>query len=388
MQKTKVLITFVEAGLGHIVTAKSIAENLKKLYSDKLDVIEDYCYRDSEDKRLVDYEKFLVEQVKKTNRNKVNAEMQFASMAFFGDRLSLFLANDVYFNKIKKAILQHFKEKDPDVIISTHFSTSYYARCYRDKFKKSCRVITYNPDPNVHGWWDRENDLFIVNNPAALTEAIKKRKFEPERVREVPFITREDIINCNLTKTEAREKHNLPLDKFTVLLADGAYAESKLAPFTDELLKSEKEMVILPAVCKNEKLMEKYSALADKQPANIVLRPIGFRMDLFEFYKAADVVITKAGPNAILDCGFMGTPIIVNYCASPVERATRDLFVNKYGIGENIENAAICREHIEELVDNPEHLKPFIENCTKIFDQNNDGGKAVAHTILNLINSN
>ena len=47
MKKKKVVVTFCEAGQGHIVTAQSIAESLEKKYGDKVDVVRDYIFRDS-----------------------------------------------------------------------------------------------------------------------------------------------------------------------------------------------------------------------------------------------------------------------------------------------------------------------------------------------------
>ena len=38
MKKKKVVIQFMEAGHGHIVTAEAIAECLEKKYSDKLEI--------------------------------------------------------------------------------------------------------------------------------------------------------------------------------------------------------------------------------------------------------------------------------------------------------------------------------------------------------------
>ena len=39
-RKPRILITFVEAGMGHIVSAQAISDSLKKKYGDKMEIIE------------------------------------------------------------------------------------------------------------------------------------------------------------------------------------------------------------------------------------------------------------------------------------------------------------------------------------------------------------
>ena len=81
--KKRVLITFVEAGQGHIVTAEAIANGLEKLYGDSVEVIRDYIFRDSGDKDLIKYEKFLVKEVKRSNKNPLHLGFQCVAMKLF-----------------------------------------------------------------------------------------------------------------------------------------------------------------------------------------------------------------------------------------------------------------------------------------------------------------
>ena len=59
-RKPRILITFVEAGMGHIVSAQAISDSLKKKYGDKMEIIEAYMLRDSENPVLPKFEEFLV----------------------------------------------------------------------------------------------------------------------------------------------------------------------------------------------------------------------------------------------------------------------------------------------------------------------------------------
>ena len=383
MKQPKVLVNYVEAGMGHITAAMSVADCLKKYYGEELEIKDAYLFRDSGDKMLVKFEKFLAKNTASYSKNKHLGLFHVFLMIAFGPKFTLKLIHDISFAKAKKATMEQYRKEDPDVIVTTHFSDAYYAKCYQKKYNPNCKVVTYNPDPDVHGWWYNETDCFIVNNKDAYTQALK-RKFKKENVKEVKFIVRNDIINYNLSKEECRKKHGIPNDKFIVMLNDSVYAAARLEVFTNEMLKTKKDLTIIPATCKNERLMKLYTEIKNDQPDNINLIPIGFRFDLYEFYRAADVVVAKSGPNTLLDCGFMGTPIIVNYFATPTEKYSRDLFVKTFGLGEIITDPVECRKRVEEFADNPELLKGYAENAKKNFDQKRTGGEEVAKIIYDI----
>ncbi len=380
-KKVKVLITYIEAGMGHIMSAVTISDSLRQAYGDKLEIIDDYICQNA-GKTLQNFEKSLVKSVKAYSRGRAASAFQFALLKIFGDRLARWGLYNLVWGRYKKAMIKKFRAINPDVIISTHFAVSDFAATYRDKYNPKCRVVTYNPDYNTLGFWGKRDDMFIVNNPVAYRHCLEK-KFSTEKVREVPLIARKVLKECNLTKEEARKKHNLPLDKFTVTLVDGAYGEAKLQMFTDELIKTDRPVTLLVGACKNTELYQYYENMRKQLPANITLVPLEFRMDIYEFYRASDVVITKTGASICLDCLYMQTPMIVNYCAQPIEEFNRDLFLNEYKIGEFIPNPVDCRKRIEEFVDNPRLLEPYIEN-TKRFDKNHDGSQKVADLIFDI----
>ena len=379
--KPKVLVTYLEAGMGHIMSAISISECLHQAYGDKLEIIDDYVCR-NDDKTLQKFEKSLVKSVKAYSRGRAASAFQFSLLKIFGDRLARWGLYNVVWGRYKKAMIKRFRAINPDVIISTHFAVSDFAAAYRDKYNPQCRVITYNPDYNTLGFWGKKDDMFIVNNPVAYRHCIEK-KFPPKIVHEVPFISRKVLKDCDLTKTQAREKHHLPLDRFTVTLVDGAYGAAKLRTFTDELLKTNRPITLLVGACKNTELYNYYQNLRDKLPDNITLVPLEFRMDIYEFYRASDVVITKTGASICLDCLYMNVPMIVNYCAQPIEEFNRDLFVNEYKIGEFIPDVVACRKRVEEFIDNPHLLDEYVAN-TRRFDKHNDGSQKVADLIFDI----
>ena len=93
-----------------------------------------------------------------------------------------------------------------------------------------------------------------------------------------------------------------------------------------------------------------------------------------------DLFITKAGPNAILDSVMMGTPIIADYYGSPIEKATKRLFVDTKKCGYYIKNVKDIRKKVEELARDEEQMDVLRENI-KFFDKRINGAEQIADDI-------
>lgn len=383
-KKPKVLIAYIEAGMGHIVSTKAIAEQLKNKYGDKLEIVEKNICKGNP--ILEKFEQYLINDVKKANKNSTHSDIQFMAMQIFGPQNTLKLVHNTFFAKAKKEMCKIIEQENPDLFFSTHFAPLHFACELRNTKLNDMLVATYDPDPNVHGWWDIRGDLFLVNNRFARQEAIEKNKFNPNTVKQVNFTTREMIVNCNETREQLREKLEIPKDNFTVCLADGAYATAKLKDFTNELIKSKKTITLLVIAGKNEEVYKYFrlKRIQGKIPSNITLKIYKFVNNAHELYGASNLFITKAGPNAIQDSLFMGTPVLVNFFASQVEKATMNLFCNYFKCGVKILDKIKARKQVENWIDNPEELLKMQEN-TKKLDKTKNGSEKSAEDIFRLL---
>lgn len=383
MTKQKVLMTYMESGLGHITSIKSISDNLKRLYPNEFDVVDCYIMQEDGDKTLKHFENFIIKQTKNTNKIKGYGNFVFGIINVLGKTKFMRALHRSIFAKYVNHTLKAFANHQPDIIVSTHYFMTFCALEYKKKINKNVKVVTYNPDNNVHPWWDNRNHLFIVNNENAFFEAIGKRKFNPSLVKQVFYTARDEIINANKSKEEYREELGIPKDKFCVIIADGVYALGKSKKITEALLKTDKELTIIMLAGKNQKLLRHFSDLkaSGKIKPNITLLPLGFTMEIYKYYKASDLFITKAGPNAVLDSVFMGTPVIINYYAHPIEKATTKLFINDIGVGKAIFKVKPIVKQVEYWIDNPGDLAVYAENTKKI-DKNCNGGEEAAKLIF------
>lgn len=381
--KPKVLVTYIESGFGHIMSARAIASSLKARYADKIDIVEAEIMQDDNDQTLIDFERFLTNQTKATNKYWHYGDLVFAIINL-GKTQFMKLVHHTLFQKAVNSAVEAFHIRKPDVIISTHYFVTFCAMEYKRKYcgEDDVVVVSYNPDNNVHVWWDKRSDIFITNNSRASTEAIRKRKFDYSHIRQVYFTAREEVKNFNLTKRECREKYGIPQDKFCIMIADGGYAGGKAKRYCEWIIRhSQKQLTVLFLAGKNKKLYDRFSAAALKIRKNITLIPFEFTDKAYELYAAADLFVTKAGPNSILDSLFVGTPVMVDNCPHPIERATYRLFVKTYGCGIGAFNRYKASRLIDKYADNPSLLNEMRDNIAKNIDKNNDGANQIADIV-------
>lgn len=105
-----------------------------------------------------------------------------------------------------------------------------------------------------------------------------------------------------------------------------------------------------------------------------------FLPNAHELYGAADIFLTKGGPNAVLDSIYMHTPVMINYCPHVIEAATVKVFINEHGCGESVfrKNKAIKR--IRKFIDDRTELERYEKNIDELIADGN-GSAAVADII-------
>ena len=64
-KKPRVVFTFVEAGMGHIVPATGISDAFESKYGDKCEVIRSYIFKEDEHEKLLEYQNILINDTKK-----------------------------------------------------------------------------------------------------------------------------------------------------------------------------------------------------------------------------------------------------------------------------------------------------------------------------------
>lgn len=382
--KQKILLTYVESGFGHISSMDGIYDAVLKKCSERYEIERSYILTDDGFPNLVKMNKFLINQVKNTNKIPYFGRFVFKFIRFLGGhKIIRFFHRQMAVKSFKQG-LEAFRRRNPDIIITNHYFTNLLAVEYKRRINPDVVVINYNPDPTLHSFWDKRDGLFIVNNPYARKIA-KKYRFPDSIIREVTPCVRECVQKNTLTREQLRDKFGLPQDKFTVVIADGAYMLGRGPKFAKKLIKSGLPITLCVIAGSNEQRYEQFKAIEEgraklRVPQGMTLKTYKFLPNAYELYGAADVFLTKGGPNAVLDSLYMRTPVMVNYCPHVIEAGTVKVFINSYGCGQSVFRTGKGVKFIREYMRDKTPLLAYQDNIQKLIDAGN-GIYAVADII-------
>ncbi len=361
--KKRILVTYIEAGFGHITTANSIADAIEALHDPNIELIRKYTFHD--DPLLQKVEKNFVKEVKWANMFPWHTYIQMAATHILGIHNSLPFVVATVYRRACKQYLKVLEQVKPDIIIDTHFLTSFFATQYRDKIDPHVKVVTYDPDNNVHNWWNIRVDKFIVNCRLAFHDALE-HDFTRKQLMIVPFVTRKEIMEVTDTPAFFREKYHLPEDRFTVMVAAGGYGRSGMSRVIAALMNVKHPITVIAICGTNTRLYQRLQKLKAEVAPRIDLRPYEFVPHVYELNRAADVLLTKGGPNAMLDSVLMGVPVGVFYCASPIEYQSMHLFTSILNCGRFLKTSFKIVRWINECVTNPAILDIYKEAAQEV----------------------
>lgn len=382
--KQKVLLTYVESGFGHISSMDSIYDALTERYGAEYEIEKSYILTDDGFKNLVGMNKFLIKQVQNTNKIPYFGRFIFPIISLLGGQKVMRFFHRQLSHRSFKQGLEALRRRHPNVIVTNHYFTDLLAVEYKRRIDPSVAIINYNPDPTLHTFWDKRDGIFIVNNPLALQKA-HKYKFKPDNLRMVTPCVRSCVERDALGKEQLRDKFGLPADKFTVVIADGGYMLGRGPKFVKALLKSGLPITLCAIAGNNKKRYEQFQRIASgtgklKVPPGMTFRAYEFLPNAYELYGAADVFLTKGGPNAVLDSIYMHTPVMINYCPHVIEAATAKVFIAEHGCGETVYRKKKAIKRLCAFMADKDCLTKYEKNIEELIADGN-GSAAVADII-------
>lgn len=379
--KKKVVFTYVEAGLGHIVPINSIASAFEKKYGNEFEIVRSYIFEESKSKFVNKMGEECIIHTKKLANNKVYKFFEGLSQEFSSKTTHKFL--DRHFRKGIADFFVDIKTLNPDLIVSSYYLPSYLTTKANKLGLTDSLVATYSPDPFIYPAWDKDCDLFLVNNINAYNMALKKG-FDKDIVKRTPFVLSDKIINTNLDKKTAREKLGLD-EKFTLLFTSGAYGANKTIKVIKEIIKQNLDINFVVICGKNDDLKEKVNSLKQNFSGKTNIQVVGFTDRLNEYMVASNLAIGKGGSNTLMESIFLSCPMVVIAEASRLETETAK-FWEKQGLLIRQRNSKKIIKLINKCIQDKGFLENIIEK-SKEYKQI-DGAEICADTLYQLITNN
>lgn len=360
-RKPRVVFTFVEAGLGHIMSVRPVADAFEKKYGDRVDVVRSDFFTETGEKELADMQEFFGGTVRKQNEIRGFGSFMMLAAKLFGEWISHTMTMEwtPTYRKAAKQGAAHIDRINADLVFTTHWATAYYA----GKSKHRPFVITLCPDMKSNIMFRIDSNYLLISTKEGYDDLLRIRRYNENNVKLVPRPIRGAAYGYSGKKDALREELGIDKDAFVVLIADGGYGLAKMLNVTKKLAASRKKMTLIPVAGLSKEI---YAELCKIKPSpSIDFRPYGFTEDILKLEAAADLFVGKSGACLSSETYFYGVPQIITNVATPIERDImkycRDTL--KSAIYQPNENKAVAL--VEHFADNRGELSKYAENASK-----------------------
>jgi len=265
-------------------------------------------------------------------------------------------------------------QKHPaDLIVTVHpFANSFALRALGKNRPPFINVVTDMVTTHAL-WYDNRADLTLVPTETARKRALKYN-ISPEKVQVVGLPVADRYCQTVGSKTGLRERLGWPLDKPIVLLMGGGDGMGPLAKTAEAIDASGLDVGLIIACGRNQRLKANLELCPWENPTRIY----GFTREMPDFMRAADFIVTKAGPGTIAEALNAELPIIL-YSKLPGQEDGNVTFVQEEGAGVWAPNSQDVVRTLTRWISRPAERQTVIENCRRA------GKPEAARTIAHII---
>ncbi|WP_322798610.1 MGDG synthase family glycosyltransferase [Thermoflexus sp.] len=261
---------------------------------------------------------------------------------------------------VRDRIAKLFAENPADVIVSVHpLFNDVTLRYWMQAPRRVPFVIVICDIGNIHALWCANADLVIAPHEGARRRTIACG-VPPERVVVTGFPIRLRFREVrNRPKTFWREQLGWRPDLPTVLVMGGGEGMGKVFENARAVAESGLPVQMAVVAGRNERLRRRLAAVDWPIPTYVY----GFVRNIPEMMAAADLLITKAGPNTIAEALAVGRPMILTHYLPGQEEGNVDYVVNG-GAGVYAPEPEQVKEALREWLTRPGLLEALSQRAT------------------------
>lgn len=364
--KPKILFLFSDTGGGHRSAAEAIIEAVRLDYSDSYDIDMVDFFKDYAPPPLDKMPAWYPSMVR------VPQAWGLGYRLSNGNRRARFLTSTIW-PYIRRAARQLVWQHPCDLIVSVHpVVIAPVLRALGNNRPPFITVVTDLVTTHVL-WYHRKADLCLVPTQAAYDRAIENG-LRPDQVRLVGLPVADRFCRPPGDPQALRARLDWPQDLPVVLLVGGGDGLGPLEKTANAIAASGLRVALVIITGRNQALKARLEARSWPLPTYIY----GFVHEMPDFMRAADILVTKAGPGTISEAFNAGLPMIL-YSRLPGQEDGNVAYVVSEGAGVWAPNPGLIVSALWGYIQNPEKRLQAQEACQRLAYPN------AAHDIASII---
>jgi 1,2-diacylglycerol 3-beta-galactosyltransferase len=351
-KKPHIVFYFSDTGGGHRSAAEAIIEALQLEYADSFTVeMVDF---------FKDYAAGLFRRVPELYPEMVKARGLWEASFYATDgraRVRVIMAT--LWPGARAAARKLVRDHPADLIVTVHPIANAFALRALGSNRPPFYTVATDLVTTHALWFDARSDQVFVPTEAARERALACH-MPAEKIEVVGLPVADRYCRPTGNKRALRKKLGWPLNKPIVLLAGGGDGMGPLARTARAIDESGLDLCMVTVCGRNDKLK---AALESEtwENRNFIY---GFRRDMPEFMRAADVIVTKAGPGTIAEALNANLPIIL-FSKLPGQEDGNVTYVLETGTGVWAPKPQLVVRALTRWISRPREREQVIENTRR-----------------------
>lgn len=356
-RKPRILFLFSDTGGGHRSATEAIIEAMELEYPDQfewemVDIFKDYAPLPLN--RMPDWYPYMV----------MAPNLWGASFKMTDGKVRARAITKTMWPVAARTARNVINHHPSDLVVSVHpLAVSWILRALGPTRPPFITVVTDMVTTHAL-WYDNRSDSILVPTDKAKNKAISVG-IDADRVKVVGQPIARRYCAPLGDKDELRGKLGWPKDKLMVLAVGGGDGMGPLGQTARAISDSGLDLGLVIVTGRNERLKKSLESANWKVPTFIY----GFTKELPDFMRAADVLVTKAGPGTIAEAMNAQLPIIM-YAKLPGQEDGNVTYTVQEGAGVWAPTPRSVISTLEQWVYDPDSRLSFVDSCKRISKPN------------------
>jgi 1,2-diacylglycerol 3-beta-galactosyltransferase len=349
-KRPQILFLFSDTGGGHRSSTEAIIEALKIEFNDLITTQMVDIFKDAAPRPLNYAPRMYPYMVR------VPEVWGFGYRLSNGNRRSKLIVEGAY-PYIRRKLRKLINRYPADMIVSVHpLANDPFLHALGKKRPPFITVVTDLITGHTM-WYHRGVDLCVVPTEAAYQHALLAG-LKPEQVKTIGLPVADRFCQPAGEKNSLRQGLNWPQDKLVVLLVGGGEGMGPLEKTAVAIAEANLPITLVVIAGRNGELKARLEAR--QWPMTTLI--YGFVHEMPDFMRAADILVTKAGPSTITEALNAGLPMIL-YSRLPGQEDGNVDYVISEGVGVWAPKTNYIVSALRAWIAHPKQLELVSEAC-------------------------
>jgi len=281
---------------------------------------------------------------------------------------------------IRLGMYKMLRENPSDIYVSVHplINIPFLRGMQRRNIQTPYMIVVTDLVSSHTAWFAKEATLISIPTEQARVPAIQAG-VEPEKLRVIGLPVDDRFCKPPGDKKVLRKALGWPQDKTIILLVGGGEGMGPLGSVSKEINEANLDASLVIVTGRNKKLKDEMKAIEWTIPTKVY----GFVTEMPNFMRAADILITKAGPGTICEALNANLPIIL-YHRLPGQEEGNVSYVTDEGAGVWAPEPDEIILTLKDWLTHPEKRLEAVNHAKRLAKP--DASREIARTIADLIN--